>query len=48
MHTAPHSSTLTSATRSLQERTRWALTGLGLSLLVLLVLPSAQIKLGAS
>ena len=39
---------LTSATRSLQSRTRWALTGLGLALLVLLVLPSAQIKLGAS
>ena len=36
----------TSATRSLQSRTRWALTGL--ALLVLLVLPSAQIKLGAS
>ena len=30
------------------ERLRWALTGLGLALLVLLVLPSAQIKLGAS
>ena len=27
---------------------QWALTGLGLALLVLLVLPSAQIKLGAS
>ena len=42
------SSAPTSATRSLQDRLRWALTGLGLALLVLLVLPSAQIKLGAS
>ena len=36
------------AKRPLRERIQWALTGLGLALLVLLVLPSAQIKLGAS
>ena len=42
------SSAPTSATRSLQDRLRWTLAGLGLALLVLLVLPSAQIKLGAS
>ena len=34
--------------RPLRERMQWALTGLGLALLVLLVLPSAQIRLGAS
>ena len=34
--------------RPLRERIQWALTGLGLALLVLLVLPSAQIRLGAS
>ena len=45
---APALPSARSAKRSPRERMQWALTGLGLALLVLLVLPSAQIKLGAS
>jgi len=48
---APALPSARSAPRPLLSRLaemQWALTGLGLALLVLLVLPSAQIKLGAS